>query len=153
MLDSSASSATVLRPGWMGLLAQAAPEDLEAHWQSLAPQPGYTLLRPAETGLVMVRGRISGSGAPFNLGEMTMTRCAVRMAEGPVGFGHVAGRNRRHAELAAIFDALLQDRHRHDGLQDSLIAGLVRARDAARSADRAEIAATRVDFFTLARGE
>jgi alpha-D-ribose 1-methylphosphonate 5-triphosphate synthase subunit PhnG len=137
----------------MAVLAKADPALLEEHWQKLATRPGYVLLRPAETGLVMVRGRISGSGAPFNLGEMTMTRCAIRLEDGPVGFGHVAGRSRRHAELAALFDAMLQDPRWHDALQDSLIAGLVQADAARRDADRAQIAATRVNFFTLARGE
>jgi alpha-D-ribose 1-methylphosphonate 5-triphosphate synthase subunit PhnG len=158
MLDSSARtqsapSETARRQGWMAVLAKADPALLEAHWQNLATRPGYLLLRPPETGLVMVRGRISGSGAPFNLGEMTMTRCAIRLEDGPVGFGHVAGRSRRHAELAALFDGMLQDPRWDDALQDTLIAGLVQARAARRAADRARIAATRVDFFTLARGE
>ena len=137
----------------MALLAKADPAVLEAHWQGLAAPPYYTLLRPAETGLVMVRGRISGTGAPFNLGEMTMTRCAVRLADGPVGFGHVAGRGRRHAELAALFDAMLQDARWQDGLQSALLDELTQARSEARRTAEAEIAATKVDFFTMVRGE
>ena len=153
MLHSSASPGTAQRQGWMALLAKADPAALEAHWDGLDGRPGYTLLRPAETGLVMVRGRISGTGAPFNLGEMTMTRCAVRLADGPVGFGHVAGRSRRHAELAALFDAMLQDARWHDALQGDLLDGLAEARAAARRSAEAEIAATKVDFFTMVRGE
>ena len=136
----------------MALLAKADPAVLEAHWQGLDERPLYTLLRPAESGLVMVRGRISGTGAPFNLGEMTMTRCAVRLDDGPVGFGHVAGRSRRHAELAALFDAMLQDARRQAGLAP-LIDGLAQSRETARRAAEAEIAATKVDFFTMVRGE
>ena len=30
----------------------------------------------------MVRGRVGGTGAPFNLGEMSVTRCSVRLADG-----------------------------------------------------------------------
>src|ERR1700722_12633838 len=93
MLHSSASPGTASRQRWMALLAKADPAVLEAHWQGLAERPDYALLRPAETGLVMERGRISGTGAPFNLGEMTVTRCALRLQGGPVGFGHVAGRS------------------------------------------------------------
>ncbi|GAB4376283.1 MAG: hypothetical protein Kow00121_23160 [Elainellaceae cyanobacterium] len=70
----------------------------------------------------MVQGRTGGAGQPFYLGEMTITRCVVRLEtpdleeaiasqfpEGViVGFGYVAGRSHRHAELAALCDALLQ---------------------------------------------
>jgi len=153
MLHSSADSETARRQGWTGVLAKADPAVLDDHWQGLPERPRYALLRPAETGLVMVRGRISGSGAPFNLGEMTMTRCAVRLEDGPVGFGHVAGRSRRHAELAALFDAMLQDARWHDALHGALIDRLAAAQAARRHAQQAEIAATRVDFFTLVRGE
>ena len=137
----------------MAQLAKAETAALETHWQGLTERPDYALLRPAETGLVMVRGRISGTGAPYNLGEMTMTRCAVRLADGPVGFGHVAGRSRRHAELAALFDAMLQDARWHDALQSKLLDALAEGRAAARRITEAEIAATKVDFFTLVRGE
>ncbi len=137
----------------MALLAKADPTMLEAHWDGVGDRPAYTLLRPAETGLVMVRGRISGTGAPFNLGEMTMTRCAVRLADGPVGFGHVAGRGRRHAELAALFDAMLQDARWQAALQSELIDALSAARAETRRRAEAEIAATKVDFFTMVRGE
>ena len=57
----------------------------------------------------MVRGRAGGGGAPFNLGEMTATRCTVRTDGGFVGHAYVAGRDERLAELAALVDALLQD--------------------------------------------
>jgi alpha-D-ribose 1-methylphosphonate 5-triphosphate synthase subunit PhnG len=153
MLHSSAPAETARRQAWMAVLAKAPVAALEAHWQSLAQRPDYTLLRPAETGLVMLRGRISGTGAPFNLGEMTMTRCAIRLEDGPVGFGHVAGRSRRHAELAALYDAMLQD----DRWRDSVEHKLVAAQEASQAADRqraqAGIAATKVEFFTMVRGE
>jgi alpha-D-ribose 1-methylphosphonate 5-triphosphate synthase subunit PhnG len=153
MLNSSTEPNNSERQAWMGVLAKADPAVLEAHWRDLADRPDYAHLRPAETGLVMVRGRISGSGAPFNLGEMTMTRCAIRLAEGPVGFGHVAGRGRRHAELAAVFDAMLQDPRWGASLRAALIDRLSAAHAAKRRDEAAAIAATRVDFFTLARGE
>src|SRR6516165_6705172 len=92
------------RRRWMSCLSQADPARLDAAWASLPSLPSHRLLRQAETGLVMLRGRAGGSGQAFNLGEMTMTRAAVRL-EGDrpaTGFGYVAGRNRRHAELAAL---------------------------------------------------
>jgi len=151
---SDLSEATVAeRQAWMATLAKASLADLETAWSGLASPPGFTRLRPAETGLVMVRGRISGSGQPFNLGEMTMTRAAVRIEHGPTGFGHVAGRSTRHAELAALFDALLQDPARHDALIETIIQPLAARAEAEQTRKASEVAATRVDFFTLVRGE
>src|SRR3974390_993562 len=117
MPDASATPAEpAQRQRWMGVLARAARAELEAAWQALESPPAYTHLRRPEIGLVLVRGRAGGTGAAFNLGEMTMTRGAVRVETAErrlVGFSFVGGRDVRHAELAAVFDALLQDpRHR-----------------------------------------
>ena len=60
----------------MAALANATFEDLQA-LALREPLPDYVALRAPETGLVMVRGRIGGTGAPFNVGEMTVTRCSV----------------------------------------------------------------------------
>lgn len=141
------------RRRWMGLLARATRAELDAGWSSLTPAPTYRLLRRPETGLVLVRGRAGGTGAPFNLGEMTMTRCAVRL-EGDtpaVGQSFVAGRDTRHAKLAAVFDALLQDPRRHTGIETSVLMPIEARLARERQARAAEVAATRVDFFTLAR--
>ncbi len=151
--NASDDPAVAQRQAWMAVLAKASLEALEDAWAELAPPPAFTRLRPAETGLVMVRGRISGSGRPFNLGEMTMTRAAVRLEDGPTGFGHVMGRDKRHAELAALFDALLQDPTQHEALMVRLIAPLAAQADAEHRRKAAEVAATKVDFFTLVRGE
>ena len=98
---------------WMAVLARAARPRRSADQLAACPGlPGWRVLRGPESGLVMVRGRAGGGGAPFNLGEMTVTRCTVRTGSGPDGFtGHayVAGRAGRQAELAAAVDALLQD--------------------------------------------
>src|SRR4051812_28913485 len=114
MPDASASGTDDIgrRRHWMGVLARATRAELEAAWASLLPQPRYTLLRKSESGLAMVRGRAGGTGAPFNLGEMTMTRCAVRLDDRPptTGLSFISGRDPRRAELAALFDALLQNR-------------------------------------------
>src|SRR5689334_13720997 len=97
------------RRRWMAVLAKTPGEALERAWESLPDRPAYRVVRPAEIGLVMVRGRIGGTGAPFNLGEMTATRCVVELDSGGApGFAYVAGREPRKAELAAAFDALLQ---------------------------------------------
>jgi alpha-D-ribose 1-methylphosphonate 5-triphosphate synthase subunit PhnG len=134
------------RQRWMAVLARADSEDLLA---LLGDVPRYTVLRGPETGLVMVRGRAGGGGAPFNLGEMTATRCTVRTDAGWIGHGYVAGRNERRAELAALADALLQDPDRQSVLMHEVIEPLA-ARQMARRAEIASKAtATRVQFFAM----
>ena len=137
------------RRHWMSVLARASAKAIEAGLTRHRPLPAWTVLRGPETGLVMVRGRAGGSGAPFNLGEMTVTRCTVRLDSGSVGHGHVTGREERRAELAAVADALLQDAALTDVLHDTLIHPLAEAQQAARQARAEKAAATRVEFFTL----
>ncbi len=113
---------------------------------------GAEMLRAPEIGLVMVRGRIGGDGAPFNLGEATVTRAAVSLPGGVIGFGHVLGRDREKARLAALADALWQAPATRDAVE-ALLAP-VRERIAAETAlKRERAAATRVDFFTMVRGD
>jgi alpha-D-ribose 1-methylphosphonate 5-triphosphate synthase subunit PhnG len=141
------------RAKWMGTLAKAAPDELRSAARRLTGLPGYEALRKPETGLVMVRGRMGGTGRAFNLGEMTMTRCAVRVENGHAGFGYVAGRNAWHAELAAYLDALLQDERFREDVMSGVIAPLEERRNQDRALRRAETLATKVDFFTMVRGE
>lgn len=138
---------------WLAVLARASREELEAHWAGLDPTPAMTTLRPPEIGLVMARGRAGGSGQRFNLGEITVTRCAVQSAEGPVGHGYVRGRDRLKAELVARFDALLQTPTRQDALLQAVVAPLAADQAAARAQGARKAAATRVEFFTLVRGQ
>ena len=142
---------TAARQRWMGILARAGDGALEAAWAGLAERPAYHFLRPPETGLVMVRGRMGGAGAAFNLGEMSATRCAVQLEGGETGFAWVTGRNARHAELAAALDALLQQPEHHDTLEETVIAPLEAAERARRQEDRANAARSRVEFFAMAR--
>lgn len=138
----------------MGLLAKARPAEIEAAWAGLgAAEVAHEWLRRPEVGMAMVRGRAGGSGQSFCLGEMTMTRCAVRLADGQVGFGYVAGRSVRHAELAALCDALLQAPSWHDRVMAAVVAPLQDAVRARRDDRARKTAATRVDFFTMVRGE
>lgn len=140
------------RQRWMGILAGAPRQALEEAWAAASVSAEYSFLRRPETGLVMVRGRACGKGQRFNLGEMTVTRCAIQL-EGRVGHAYVAGRDARHAELAALFDALLQDEGQRDRLEREVLTPLVHVRQARNAAERACVAATRVNFFTMVRGE
>lgn len=151
-LSSSAdASSPARRQRWLSVLAKAPAARLAALWQGLGPVPAYALLRRPETGLVMVKGRISGSGAPFCLGEMTTTRAAVRLESGEVGIGYVGGRGARHAEIAAAIDALGQRADWRERLETAIVAPLEAEAEARRQAIAARAAATKVDFFTVAR--
>lgn len=140
------------RRRWMGVLAKARPERLSECLARLGEEPEIHWLRRPEVGAVMVRGRMGGTGAPFNLGEMTVTRCALRLADGTVGHGHVQGRDRRHARQAALVDALMQGA-RAPEVEAAVIAPLAEEAAAARRLRAEKAAATKVEFFTVARGE
>ena len=138
------------RRRWMGLLARAGHDAIEAQLSAAPPLPPHARLRGPETGLVMLRGRAGGDGAAFNLSEMTVTRCAVSLPGGTVGHAYVAGRDQQKAELAAVLDAALQDPGRQAELLDAVIAPLAEAEADARAAEARKAAATRVQFFTMA---
>jgi len=146
-------SPTDARRRWMAILAQASPEEVEGRWRDVVAPPPHRMLRPPETGLVMVRGRAGGTGARFNVGEMTVTRCAVEFEGGAVGVAYIRGRDRRHAELAAVLDGLLQDPARREDLEHSVVAPLAAAQTARRRAAAERVAPSRVEFFTLVRGD
>ncbi|MGX0903805.1 alpha-D-ribose 1-methylphosphonate 5-triphosphate synthase subunit PhnG [Roseovarius sp. MBR-79] len=140
------------RAGWMGLLARARAGDVARLVAGIGDLPDHHWLRPPETGTVMVRGRTGATGAPFNLGEMTVTRCALRLGCGTTGHGHVQGRDKGHARDAALVDALMQGA-RADEVRAGVLAPLAEAEAARRAARARKAAATKVEFFTMVRGE
>jgi alpha-D-ribose 1-methylphosphonate 5-triphosphate synthase subunit PhnG len=115
--------------------------------------PDHEDLREPENGLVMIRGRIGGDGAPFNLGEATVSRAAVRLASGEVGFGYALGRERDKARMIALCDALVQSGRFAAVIETKVIEPLRAAMLARQNQKAAEAAATRVDFYTMVRGE
>jgi len=147
------SEAQAARRRWISVLAKARLAELEDAWKDLADRPAYEWLRKPETGMVMVRGRAGGTGGRFNLGQMTVTRCALKLAGGEAGIGYVQGRSKRHAELVAVFDALLQDGARRGALETQVVDPLEAAQAARRDARSRKAASTKVNFFTLVRGE
>ena len=137
------------RQGWMGLLARAKPERLAALFPDLPP---HEVLRSPEIGAVMVRGRTGATGQPFNLGEMTVTRCVLKLASGEVGHAHVQGRDKAHATRAALLDALLGG-PAADDIRTRVLTPLLAEETGRKALRAAKAAATRVEFFTLVRGE
>ncbi|MDQ0471206.1 phosphonate C-P lyase system protein PhnG [Labrys wisconsinensis] len=136
----------------MRLCAEATRTELAAALQALAPVPAAGDLRRPETGLVMLRGRAGGDGAAFNLGEASVVRAAIRLEGGGTGFAYHLGRDAARARQAAILDALWQQPARRQAVEAALAP--VAARLAAEAALAArQTAATRVNFFTMVRGE
>ncbi|WP_171235402.1 phosphonate C-P lyase system protein PhnG [Ruegeria sp. HKCCA6837] len=144
--------ATQARKEWMGLLARAPDDALMTLWDGIQDRPSFEWLRSPEVGGVMVRGRTGATGAPFNLGEMTVTRCSVVLQDGTVGHGYVQGRSKPKAEAAALIDAMMQT-PAADDLQARLLDPLQQQIQAAKMTRAAKAAATKVEFFTLVRGE
>ncbi|MCC5975436.1 MAG: phosphonate C-P lyase system protein PhnG [Rubellimicrobium sp.] len=140
------------RRDWMGLLARAEARALDRLWRGLELAPGFAWLRPPETGTVMLRGRAGAVGAPFNLGEMTVTRASLRLDCGAVGHAWVQGRDRSKARIAATVDALMQT-EAAETIRAGLLAPLQQAEAGRRAARAATAAGTQVEFFTMVRGE
>jgi alpha-D-ribose 1-methylphosphonate 5-triphosphate synthase subunit PhnG len=150
---SGAGVDTATRQALMRACAEASEAELQGALAELGELPAAEELRPPQTGLVMLRGRMGGSGPPFNVGEATVTRAALRLKSGTIGFSYLLGRSHRRARLAALIDALGQDADCRARLEASLVAPVMARRAAADARTRAETAATKVDFFTLVRGE
>ena len=143
------------RKGWMSTLARAPADRLAELWEASDLPPladGHAWLRRPESGAVMLRGRAGAVGAPFNLGEMTATRCALRLACGTVGHAMVQGRGKEKARIAALCDALMQT-EAAPTVRAAILDPLAQEAEARAAAPAARAAATRVEFFTMVRGE
>lgn len=143
------------RKARLSLLAKVPADRMTALWSDWlkgAEAPAHHLLRGPEVGAVMVRGRAGAVGAPFNLGEMTVARCSVRLASGAVGHGHVQGRDKEAARIAAMIDALCED-GQSAALETAILSPLRAEAEALKASRAAKAAATKVEFFTMVRGE
>ncbi|MTH79108.1 phosphonate C-P lyase system protein PhnG [Paracoccus aestuariivivens] len=139
---------TITRRDWMGVLARSAPARL-AHLLGATPQ--HSILRNPEIGAVMVRGRAGATGAPFNLGEMTVTRCTLQLEDGLIGHAYVQGRDKAHAIRAAIVDAQMQGPDAND-IFARIVSPLLLDENVRKAAIASKAAATKVEFFTMVRG-
>jgi len=157
MTDAPVSSSTHDQPpgrkAVMSVLASASPEDLAAAYERLGTPPAFEMVRQPETGLIMVRGRMGGTGSPFNLGEVTVTRCVVRLESGEAGSSYCLGRHKQKALQAAVIDALWQRADDRERIETEIVAPLAEVRARADQDLKAETAATKVDFFTMVRGD
>jgi len=139
------------RKAVLDVLAAAPSQALAQLWDGWADKPDHTRVRGPEVGLVMVRGRAGGGGAPFNLGEASVSRASVRIVSGEVGHGYCLGRDLAKAEVIALIDALWQ--REAAAVESEIIEPLRAIATAADQKRRDESAATKVDFFTMVRGD
>jgi len=140
------------RKTWMSLLAKAPEGRVVSLFDAAMERPAFTWLRTPEIGSTMVRARAGGTGAPFNLGEVTVTRCALTLHSGEVGHAYIQGRRKADAEAAALVDALMQT-DAAPNLKTNVLSPLSEEALAGKSARAAKAAATKVEFFTMVRGE
>lgn len=140
------------RKAWLSLMAKSPDGALSALFARETSAPDFDWLRSPEIGSVMVRARTGGTGAPFNLGEMTVTRCSLKLSSGEVGHGYVQGRRKEDAESAALIDALMQTDAAGE-MRRKVLAPLAEQMAETKEKRARKAAATKVDFFTMARGE
>jgi len=141
------------RQRWLSVLAHSSAALLEAHWQALNLQPAFTLVRPAEIGLTRLQARMGATGKRFVMGDATVTRAVVQLDDGTLGYSYLLGRDKAHAERCALLDALLQQPETRQLLEEKIITPLAAWRDEQRQLRAREIASSKVDFFTLVRGD
>jgi alpha-D-ribose 1-methylphosphonate 5-triphosphate synthase subunit PhnG len=151
--STDASPAAEGRRAALAVLAAARVEELTAALSAFPDAPAFETIRAPELGLVMARGRIGGGGAPFNLGEVAVTRAVVRIDSGEDGFGHVLGRDTARALMVAKLDALWQVPRYRAAVEKQVLAPVTQRIVAEDAETRRKTAATRVNFFTLVRGE
>lgn len=135
------------------VLSGATEAQLADRWRTWTDRPEIEYLRGPESGLVMVQGRVGGTGDRFNLGEATVTRATVAVRHAgaeSVGTAYVLGSHPEHSALAAIFDGLLNSAD-SDRVIAEVIEPLEREQLDAEHRRRRDARSTVVDFFTVAR--
>ena len=142
----------ISRKLWLSILAKSPFSEIQTLWEKLELNLEWELIRKPEIGMVMVQGRSGGNGQAFNLGEMTVTRAAVRLKNGSAGLGYVQGRSKKQAELCAVIDATLQTPANHSKVVNNLITPLKDNLYGLKKRRSKKAANTKVDFFTLVRG-
>ncbi|MCU6284676.1 phosphonate C-P lyase system protein PhnG [Enterobacter cloacae] len=144
---------TSTRQRWMRALAHSQPAALASRMNALNLTPDYETLRAPEIGLVQIQARMGGTGERFLAGDAALTRAVIRLSSGTLGYSYVLGRDKPHAERCAVIDALLQEQPHFQTLMETLIAPLEAVLAARTAARQAQVNTSRVDFFTLVRGD
>lgn len=153
MSSGVGSSGRTPRQTWMAVLARASAAELEAIIGRHGGMQAHVVLKPASTGTVMLEARAGGSGRRFNAGEATVTRCVIALESGEHGFAYALGTDRRKARLSAVLDGMLQRPGASNGPLLAEIETLAAAQRQAHERASRKAAATKVEFFTLVRGD
>ena len=140
------------RKSWMSLLATSNKNDLLNLWEQKKINIRYDWLRTPEIGSIMAQGRMGVTGDKFNIGEVTITRCSLKLNCGTVGHSYVQGRSKKKAEISALCDALMQTEMSNE-INKSIIIPLEKIKKNNKDKILSKAEATKVDFFTLVRGE
>lgn len=140
------------RKAWLSLMATCDKERIFSLWQDSQIKVDFGLIRDAEVGAVMVKARQGSNGDAFHFSEMSLTRCSVRLESGEIGHGYHQGRSKKAAKIVALCDALAQTKT-YPEIEKKIFNPLNEARRKRREMIRKRADATKVDFFTLVRGE
>ncbi|GHL36828.1 hypothetical protein ECZU27_19940 [Escherichia coli] len=76
----------------------------------------------------------------------------MRLTDGTLGYSWVQGRDKQHAERCALIDALMQQSRHFQNLSETLLPRWTLTVWHALP-HAAEVNASRVDFFTMVRGD
>ena len=142
----------VKRKSWMSLLATSNQSDLLNLWEQKKIKVNYVWLRTPEIGSIMAQGRMGVTGDKFNIGEVTITRCSLKLNCGTIGHSYVQGRSKKKAEISALCDALMQTKMSKE-INKNIIIPLEKIKKDNKDKILSKAEATKVDFFTLVRGE
>ncbi len=140
------------RRHWLSVLARMTTQELTHARSALETCPSHENVREPQSGLMMAEGRAGGSGGRFNLGQISVSRAAVRLDTGELGIGYCLGQDEDKAALIALFDALLQT-ERQSELSASVIGPAHRKQQADAKLKSRKAASSKVDFFTMVRGD
>ena len=140
------------RKFWMSLLATSIQSDLLNLWEQKKIKVNYVWLRTPEIGSIMAQGRMGVTGDKFNIGEVTITRCSLKLNCGTIGHSYVQGRSKKKAEISALCDALMQTKMSKE-INKNIIIPLEKIKKDNKDKILSKAEATKVDFFTLVRGE
>ena len=100
---------TATRQRWMRVLAHSQPAALRDRMNALSLTPDYDTIRAPEIGTVQIQARMGGTGQRF-CGRRPLTRAAIRLNSGTLGYSYVLGRDKAHAERCAVIDALCRNK-------------------------------------------
>ena len=140
------------RKSWMSLLATSSQSDLLNLWEQKKIKVNYVWLRTPEIGSIMAQGRMGVTGDKFNIGEVTITRCSLKLNCGTIGHSYVQGRSKKKAEISALCDALMQTKMSKE-INKNIIIPLEKIKKDNKDKILSKAEATKVNFFTLVRGE